>query len=715
MAELKSRPELLLKQAQIKFAYQKKEARKTLVAVSRPTRQNFRKALKHQRKQAAMRDRAELFGEALPAEFEIHTMNHGVQTVANLLARREFFHGVLTKDPVEPHYRGGAQTGKLYLDGHAPMLSSLAHGRLIKYRLEQEEPRPGITIDLNATTVGGEPLLYPLADEPDPDELDATDAKHRLADAVEKWFLFGGKVGVRATMGLGKTTLVARLLAESRNRYYLFLLPTVVKAREAFETYCEAGGTEGFVYLGRRQPDPRDNGQPMCTNLDHADRNLNFGQDGKSLCIGCPRFRKGQCGYDLQREWLGSYQPRVVFAVHEFAHVPLPGWEPDRVIIDETLRNGGVDLRISTPALSLLGLPNEPNKEQVEERLLAHQQTIPDFDEASRLAHRHHSLVLEAMRDRPECIVRMGGEVIAGQKLDYIHQDKDTLVLDGTMRHKLTEIYLGQLDEVIHIDAKRNGTLTQVIGKQMGIRSLLSSGEQKVRETLLQLAEGFEGKICEKKVRDKLGKVDDKSWGHFGALRGMNTFEAFNTLIVFGYRQPPVAAMVAIASLLLGEKVKGKEVDEQRYLKLRDGGGRQHCTTTKVHTNELVTELIRAHREDELAQAVDRLRMVWHEGEPKRVVLVTPVALDLLIDEVVEWTDFKAGRTEHRLAAAVRAEGGEMCLSKRQLVSRYSTLYASQSTAERDLKAAQDGKISGISVIGTGPRGVKKLKLLEID
>ena len=233
--------------------------------------------------------------------------------------------------------------------------------------------------------------------------------------------------------------------------------------------------------------------------------------------------------------------------------------------------------------------------------------------------------------------------------------------------------------------------------------------------TLLQLAEGFEGKICEKKVRDKLGKVDDKSWGHFGALRGMNTFEAFNTLIVFGYRQPPVAAMVAIASLLLGEKVKGKEVDEQRYLKLRDGGGRQHCTATKVHTNELVTELIRAHREDELAQAVDRLRMVWHEGEPKRVVLVTPVALDLLIDEVVEWKDFKAGRTEHRLATAVRAEGGEMCLSKRQLVSRYSTLYASQSTAERDLKAAQDGKISGISVIGTGLRGVKKLKLMEFD
>lgn len=718
LAELKSDPALRQRQAQIKYAYQKKQARAALAASVLPTPQQMREAIAHQRKQAAMRDKAELHGEPLPLEFEIHTVRHGVRTVADLLDQREFFHGALTKDPMEPDYRGGAQTGKLYLNGHNPMLTSLAHGRLIKYRLQQPEPKYGF--DLRTMTICGKPVVTGLdagtaPGENAPVELEASDARQRLADAVGKWFLRGGKVGIRATMGLGKTTLVARLLVENRNRYYLFLLPTVQKAREAFEAYCKAGGTEGYVYLGRRQPHPENPNVAMCTDLDHADWNLNFGTKGTSLCAGCPRFRQKQCGYDVQREWLGSYQPRVVFAVHEFAHVPLPGWEPDRVIIDESLRNGGVDLSISTPSLSLVGLPNEPTKEQIEERLLAHQRTIPDFDEASRLAHRHHALVLEAMRDRPECIVRMGGNVIAGQKLEYLHKEKDTLVLDGTMRRKLTEIYLGQLDEVVHIDAKRNGTLTQVIGKQMGIRSLLSSGEQKVRETLLQLAEGFEGKICEKKVRGKLGKVDDMSWAHFGALRGMNTFEAFNTLIIFGYRQPPVAAMVAIASLLLGEKIKGKEVDEQRYLKLRDGGGRQHCTTTKVHTNELVTELIRAHREDELAQAVDRLRMVWHEGEPKRVVLVTPVVLDLLIDEVVEWLDFKAGRAEHRLVAAVRAEGGEMCLSKRQLVSKYPTLYASQSTAERDLKAAQVGEISGVSVIGTGPRGVKKLKLLEFD
>lgn len=49
-------------------------------------------------------------------------------TVGEILDDRARFHGLLTKDPIEPDYQNGKTCGKLYLFGSSPILTSRAHG-----------------------------------------------------------------------------------------------------------------------------------------------------------------------------------------------------------------------------------------------------------------------------------------------------------------------------------------------------------------------------------------------------------------------------------------------------------------------------------------------------------------------------------------------------------------------------------------------------------
>jgi hypothetical protein len=83
-------------------------------------------------------ERSELSGD-----FVIHVQTgNGIEpvTVGRLLDNRERYHGLLTRDPLEPDYDGGRLVGRLFLMQARPCLYSFAHGGAT-YRLHRAPAR----------------------------------------------------------------------------------------------------------------------------------------------------------------------------------------------------------------------------------------------------------------------------------------------------------------------------------------------------------------------------------------------------------------------------------------------------------------------------------------------------------------------------------------------------------------------------------------------
>jgi len=75
-----------------------------------------------------------------------------------------------------------------------------------------------------------------------------------------------------------------------------------------------------------------------------------------------------------------------------------------------------------------------------------------------------------------------------------------------------------------------------------------------------------------------------------------------------------------------------------------DKGGVKRTAKYIRHTDPLVQSIIEAVREDEIEQAIDRLRLVWHKGEPKVVLVVNNLPPTVQPDYVLDWVDVRKGR-----------------------------------------------------------------------
>lgn len=64
----------------------------------------------------------------LLGDYEITLPDGSIVSVGEILDNRSKWHGVQTRDPLEPEYQNGKTCGKLYLYGTQPVLSSRAHG-----------------------------------------------------------------------------------------------------------------------------------------------------------------------------------------------------------------------------------------------------------------------------------------------------------------------------------------------------------------------------------------------------------------------------------------------------------------------------------------------------------------------------------------------------------------------------------------------------------
>jgi hypothetical protein len=176
---------------------------------------------------------------------------------------------------------------------------------------------------------------------------------------------------------------------------------------------------------------------------------------------------------------------------------------------------------------------------------------------------------------------------------------------------------------------------------------------------------------------------------HFGALRGVDAYKDFDTVIIIGRNQPPIDALENLARALWYDAMEplklGAEdwVMQDRPYRFRDAT-KAVGVQALVHPDPRIQRLHEQLREGESTQAIDRLRLI-HSKTQKRVIVLSSIPLGLEIDELV---DLNTLLWMSRLERAWSTLNGVMPLNSAWLAERFPALWATSNAARMDIRAA---------------------------
>lgn len=184
---------------------------------------------------------------------------------------------------------------------------------------------------------------------------------------------------------------------------------------------------------------------------------------------------------------------------------------------------------------------------------------------------------------------------------------------------------------------------------------------------------------------------------HFNGLRGIDVYKDFDTVIIVGRNEPPIEELENLARSLFFDSETTLEtgsnwVMEERPYRFRDPRKKLGVDVI-VHPDRRIQRLLEQIREGESTQAIDRLRLI-HATTPKRVILVSNIPLDLVVDEVV---DFKTLLYQTRLDQAWAKLRGVLPLNPEWMSKTRPDLWPTPGAARTDLRVADiDGHFINI-------------------
>lgn len=246
------------------------------------------------------------------------------------------------------------------------------------------------------------------------------------------------------------------------------------------------------------------------------------------------------------------------------------------------------------------------------------------------------------------------------------------IVLDGTADPELLQRGMGRRVETSRIDVRRQGEVQQVVGRSFSsdslsgrdaygrkrtgafekssekiqglIASMLESEAKKAGtgvfvcapmrvENAFVTAEEAEEAPCPAARSREDWETAGVHWAHFGATRGMNSWQSCETAVLVGRKQLPPAAAVDLARAFYADDegpidVFGAPDAVNAYQKVTrqiyDKHGRGTEVTAMEHADPRVHRVLWQHREAEMIQAMDRVRATRH---PRRIVLLNELDL----------------------------------------------------------------------------------------
>jgi hypothetical protein len=186
---------------------------------------------------------------------------------------------------------------------------------------------------------------------------------------------------------------------------------------------------------------------------------------------------------------------------------------------------------------------------------------------------------------------------------------------------------------------------------------------------------------------------------HFGALRGVDLYKDFDTVLVIGRNEPSVQAVQDLARAMFYDAAVPLQLTDRWILQPRAYQLKSEPEGVDVdsHPDSRVQAILIQIRESESLQAIDRLRLI-HCTEPKLVVLLSNIPLDLEVDALFTWEELMNG---NRLEQAWRLAGDVMPLTAAWLAANHSSLWPTAAAAKKDVqRLVQKGQITNRFSIG---------------
>jgi hypothetical protein len=297
---------------------------------------------------------------------------------------------------------------------------------------------------------------------------------------------------------------------------------------------------------------------------------------------------------------------------------------------------------------------------------------------------------------------------IADLRKPYFSDKTPLLNMDGTADPRMVQEIFGPMAVHNH-SVERNAHTTQVTGHAFTIGQLTGTNKhgkplnansvkeaKQLRAYIAAVAERNPSPliVASKRVRDAF--ISDgitTPTAHYKALRGRNDWEKCETVIIAGPEIPPPAAIEEKARSYAANDPTaapfksigtGRWHKEVRALRMRNGT--PQMIEVVCHPYPWAERILRQARDTEIMQAIDRVRLIYN-AEPKNVIIMAPVVLDITVDEVVQWSDFKTGGS--RIERAI-AQSGVVPLSKRTAPLLHPDLWKADGTAQRDMALASD-------------------------
>lgn len=266
---------------------------------------------------------------------------------------------------------------------------------------------------------------------------------------------------------------------------------------------------------------------------------------------------------------------------------------------------------------------------------------------------------------------------------------ESALFLDATGNPLILRQFFKNLEARPPLKVRRNARVTQVIDRTFSRSQLLKAGketeqlEQAKRFIALKAHDLKEqgGSLLvgtDKKVRTRLtgetkeelkrtsGRALGADIAHFANVRGSNDFEEHAAVIVLGRDQPKLEDAEQLAMAIFydtPEPIKFAERDAkgranyslvEREYQMRDGSRvKGKCS---AHLDARVQAVIEQVREAGMIQMIDRLRLL-HNREPKEVVILCSIPLDIEVDRLVTWEELAGNQRLNKLLDMCAAEG----------------------------------------------------------
>ncbi|WIY24330.1 hypothetical protein [Parasedimentitalea psychrophila] len=247
-----------------------------------------------------------------------------------------------------------------------------------------------------------------------------------------------------------------------------------------------------------------------------------------------------------------------------------------------------------------------------------------------------------------------------------------TLLGPDPKKHPQITVSLSKVEAIIKRETKRTGKVLVVMPKQV--------------ETVLKAKGKFQE--CDKTLYWHGAEV-----AHFGAIRGQDCWKHFGTIVIVGRNEPPGSAIDHVLRSLFSDEPSPLVFAETSPLPQECRGYRlegmaKAGVLASVHPDPKGQLILEQIRECETTQATGRLRLV-HSQNPKRVVILCSLPVDITVDELRTLDDFAQTPGRRGATARIREAVGRkgiLPLGTRDLTQAFPDLFPSKSVAKDALK-----------------------------